>query len=91
MRSEKEKEGKEPAATVSRTVVEKNMPPVAGLLKWTQELRHRIQPPVQKLRKIPDRRWVVCFYVEFIPKYTENCVGILCMICVDSHVLTVMC
>lgn len=34
------------------SLVDKNMPPVAGLLKWSQELRDRIHDPVHQLRKI---------------------------------------
>ena len=33
------------------SLVDKNMPPIAGLLKWSQELRERIQGPVQLLQR----------------------------------------
>ena len=32
--------------------VHKNMPPVAGVLRWSQELRERIQLVIGKLRNI---------------------------------------
>lgn len=31
------------------SLVDKNMPPVAGLLKWSQELRNRVEGPVAQL------------------------------------------
>lgn len=35
--------------------INKNMPPVAGLLRWTQELRERIGGGMEKLRNISHR------------------------------------
>ena len=36
----------------SGPAVHKNMPPVAGVLRWSQELRERIQLVIGKLRTI---------------------------------------
>ena len=33
-------------------VVNKNMPPIAGLLRWSQELRERVDMSVEKLKTI---------------------------------------
>ena len=38
------------AKTPSGPVVNKNMPPVAGVLRWCQELRERTQLSLEKLK-----------------------------------------
>ena len=38
--------------TASGPVVNKNMPRVAGVLRWSQELKERIQLPMEKLKTI---------------------------------------
>ena len=40
------------ARSPSGPVINKNMPPVAGALKWAQELRERIGQSMQKLRAL---------------------------------------
>lgn len=40
------------AQSPSGAVINKNMPPVAGALKWAQELRERIGQNMEKLRAI---------------------------------------
>ena len=40
------------AQSPSGPVINKNMPPVAGMLKWAQELRERVGSSMEKLRMI---------------------------------------
>ena len=40
------------AQTLSGPVINKNMPYVAGVLKWTQELRDRIGQGMEKLQML---------------------------------------
>ncbi len=40
------------AKTPNGPVVNKNMPPVAGVLRWCQELRERTQLSLEKLKKV---------------------------------------
>ena len=40
------------ARSPSGPVINKNMPPVAGALKWAQELRERIDQSMEKMRAI---------------------------------------
>ena len=40
------------AQSPSGPVIDKNMPPVAGVLKWAQELRERVGGSMEKLRMI---------------------------------------
>lgn len=45
------------ARSPSGPVLNKNMPRVAGILQWAQQLRDRISGSIQKLRSL-DHRWV---------------------------------
>ena len=43
---------------VQRLCINKNMPPIAGALRWSQELRERVSGGMEKLKMIC-HKWVV--------------------------------
>ena len=72
--------------TASGPVINKNMPRVAGVLRWSQELKERIQLPMEKLKTI-EHGFVI--HAHYACTYTCACTC-TCTLCMYIGVSTYM-